>query len=317
LTAFLTVFEWGILDGVFDGDFSEGLFSYFYFMKRWLIGVGAIVVAGVIYILIPRKLSVSVVGLRTMSAVSRCFSDTGKWAGWWPQNAGYTYHISRLAYSNAQMTISRGGDELLTGNLRVAPLNGDSVLIDWEGSMPGWRAGAARKAVDTVLRSLKSYVEDPKRLYGVKFYPAMSNDSTLVVIIFTSGAYPGMDVVYGKVDSLRQYIASQGARELNPPMLNVTRLNDSMFRTTVGISVNRILPAKGTIVPKRFVPWKMLEGEVHGGIFTVERAFRQMQLFKGDYNLQIMAIPYQSMVTDRRAEPDTAKWVTIVCAPIS
>lgn len=286
-------------------------------MKKWLLGVGAIVMAGVIYFLIPRSLSDSVIGIRTIAAVNRCLSDTGRWAEWWPRNAGYTYHISKLSYSDAHVTIGWGGGHELTGNLRIAPLNGDSVLIDWEGAVSLMNKLPAREAVDTVLRSLKAYVEDANRLYGVNFYRTMSDDSTLVVIIFSSRVYPGMDVVYKKIDSLRNYVAAQGAREINPPMLNVTPLEDSTYRTTVAISVNRPLPGKGTIVPKRFVPWKMLEGQVRGGMYTVEKALRQMQNFKRDYNLQIMAIPYQWMITDRRQEPDTAKWVTIVCAPIS
>lgn len=288
-------------------------------MKKWLLIAGAVAIAGVIYFLIPfeRTLSDSLIGLRTIGAVTRCFNDTGRWKEWWPKNSGSGFEISKLSYDNAQVILRWGSNHQLSGNLRVAPLNGDSVLIRWEGPVSRQDAGEGRRRVDAVLASFKAYIEDAKRLYGVNFYRTMSSDSTLVVIISKSSAYPGVPEIYRKIDSLRRYIAAEGAREMNPPMLNVTRLNDSTYRTTVAISVNRTLPAKGDILPKRFVPWKMLEGEVHGGEYTVEKAFKEMQHFKQDYNLQIMAIPYQSLMTDRRQEPDTAKWVTIVCAPIS
>lgn len=288
-------------------------------MKKWLLIAGAIAIAGVIYFLIPsrRTLSKSVIGRRTMGAVARNFKDTSKWDEWWPVSAGYSYTISRLSYADAQLAVRWGGDHALNGHLRIAPLNGDSVLIDWEGDVSSREEGEGRRAVDTILGALKAFVEDPSRLYGARFYRTMSTDSALVAIVYTSQVYPDVKEIYGRIDSLRQYIAGQGAREMNPPMLNVTELGAGSYRVSVAISVSRALPGRGTIVPKRFVPWKMVEGEVHGGTATVEREMKEMWNFKLDYNLQIMAMPYQSLVTDRRQEPDTTKWVTIVCAPIS
>ena len=288
-------------------------------MKKWLLIAGAIAIAGVVYSLIPSKrtLSSSVIGLRTMAAVARNFKDTSKWDDWWPASAGYSFAISRLSYGDARVVVRWAGDHQIEGNLRIAPLNGDSVLINWEGEVPSRDEKAGKQAVDTILGAFKGYVEDPARLYGVKFFRTMTSDSTLVAIIYPSPVYPGVQEVYQKIDSLRQYIALQGAKEINAPMLNVTQLGASGYSVSVAISVNRTLPGRGNIVPKRFVPWKMLEGEVHGGIYSVERAFREMWNFKADYNLQIMAMPYQSMITDRRQESDTLKWVTIVCAPIS
>ena len=288
-------------------------------MKKWLLIAGAIAIAGVMYFLIPSKrtLSKSVIGLRTMAAVARRFKDTSRWDEWWPASAGYSFTISKLSYGDADLAVRWGGDRALAGHLRIAPLNGDSVLINWEGELPSRERSESLVAVDTILGAFKAYVEDAGRLYGAKFFRTMSADSTLVVISYLSPAYPGVDEVYGRIDSLRQYIAGEGAKEMNSPMLNVTQLSPGSYRVTVGISVSRSLPGKGTIVPKRFVPWKMLEGEVHGGIPTVERAFREMWNFKADYNYQIMAMPFQSLITDRRQEPDTTKWVTIVCAPIS
>lgn len=288
-------------------------------MKKWLLIAGAIAIGGVIYFLIPtkRRLSSSVIGLRTMAAVSRSFKDTSRWGEWWPVSAGYTFKISRLSYADAQVAVRWGGDHEMDGRLRIAPLNGDSVLINWEGEVSAREKRESQQAVDTILGAYKAFVEDATRLYGVRFKPAMSGDSTLVVIISMSSSYPSVGEVYKKIDSLRQYIAGQGAREMNPPMLNVTELARGSYRVTVGISVSRSLPGKGTILPKRFVPWKMIEGEVHGGTSTVERAFRELWNFKADYGLQIMAMPFQSLITDRRQEPDTLKWVTMVCAPIS
>jgi hypothetical protein len=85
----------------------------------------------------------------------------------------------------------------------------------------------------------------------------------------------------------------------------------------IAIPVNRRLKGTARILPREFVPWKMIEGDVYGGVYTVEKAFGLMQQYRTDNNLSIMALPYQTMITDRRREPDTTKWVTRICAPIS
>ena len=48
-------------------------------------------------------------------------------------------------------------------------------------------------------------------------------------------------------------------------MLNVKKLNESEFKTTVAIPINKVLPGNGKIFFRRFVPWKVLVAEVRGG----------------------------------------------------
>jgi hypothetical protein len=117
---------------------------------------------------------------------------------------------------------------------------------------------------------------------------------------------------------LRAYAAGAGARVINFPMLSVTRAEDSVhFKIMVALSLDKTLSEKGRIVIKRFVPWKMIEGEVRGGVSDVEKGFREMYYYRDDLHLSIMALPFQSLVTDRREQPDSATWITKVCAPIS
>ena len=172
--------------------------------------------------------------------------------------------------------------------------------------------------MDIVLHSFKSFIEDIKNIYGFTFFRTMSKDSTLATMSFVSRSYPATGEIYARYDSLRQYISSQKANVISPPMLNVTNIGDTVFNTMVALSVDRRLKGNGRIVPKGFVPYKMMEGEVKGGgVHTIEKAFEQMQKYKLDYNTTIMAMPFQSLITDRRQEPDTTRWVTLVCAPIS
>jgi hypothetical protein len=207
----------------------------------------------------------------------------------------------------------------LNGDIRLAPLNLDSILISWDCKMPVFflHRTEIRRSMESVLRSFKVFIDDNKNIYGSRFFRAMSKDSTLVTLISLSATYPTTAEVYQKIDSLRQYMNSQGAAAIDSPWLNVTKLLDGTFRTMVAIPGNKRLAGHGRIANQHFVPWRMLEGEVHGGVYTVEKAFDQLQKFKTDHGMSIMALPFQSLVTDRRKEQDTTKWVTIVCAAIS
>jgi effector-binding domain-containing protein len=61
----------------------------------------------------------------------------------------------------------------------------------------------------------------------------------------------------------------------------------------------------------------MIEAEVTGGVYKVDRAMEQLFKYRDDSHLSIMSIPFELLITDRRKEQDTSRWVTRVCAPIS
>jgi hypothetical protein len=136
-------------------------------------------------------------------------------------------------------------------------------------------------------------------------------------MMYLSTTYPSTAEVYQKIDSLRQYMISHGAAAIDSPWLNVTPMPNGLFRTLVAIPDNKRLPGNGRIINRNFVPWKNVQGDVFGGVNTVERAFGKMQEFKTDHGMSIMALPFQTLITDRRKEQDTTKWLTIIGAPIS
>jgi hypothetical protein len=290
-------------------------------MKKWLLILGgiAIISAVCLFLLSKRIISTTLVSQCTLSAADRCFADTSQWAQRWPKNDGCDYKITGVFYNDLRVTIRCADDTRLEGHIRLAPLNADSILISWKCRAPVlfWHRKEIREKMRAVLQSFKAFIGDNKNIYGVNFYRAMSKDSTLVTITSLSATYPTTDEVYRKIDSLRQYMISQGATAIDSPWLNVTRIGEKQFRSIIAIPVNKRVAGNGRITNKNFVPWKMLQGDVYGGVNTVEKAFDEMQNYKNDHNMSIMALPFQSLVTDRRKEQDTTKWVTRICAPIS
>ncbi len=315
-------------------------------MKKWLLMSGAIAIIGSIYIFIPAKLTISktIIGNCSIAAANRYFSDTSKWIKWWPQNTegiftsagrdtsfihnGYAYKITGVFYNNVRICIQCTDDCNINSNLRIVQLSKDSVLIGWECNLPTGNnplkkiiAYRHRKEIEenmeAIMKSFASFIEEPANIYGVNFHQTLSKDSTLVTLTGVTTAYPTTAYIYQLIDSLKKYITSQGAKEINYPMLNVSKLNDTQFKTMVAISVNKALEGNNKIIIKRFVPWKMIEGDVHGGTHSVDKAFEQLFNFRDDNHISIMAIPFQSLITDRSKEQDTTKWITKVCAPIS
>jgi hypothetical protein len=298
-------------------------------MKKWLLISGAIAIVGVIYLFIPSKITISTetIGHRNISAADRCFQNISQWDKWWPKSTGCDYRVTGVFYSDVRVSMQCADNSKWNGDIRITPLNGDSTLISWECGSAGndlfkriklsRHKKEIRQNMEAILSSFKTYIEDARNIYGVDFYRTMSNDFTLVTMTFLTTTYPTTAGIYLKIDSLRKYIISQGAKQMNPPMLNVSKISDTKYNTTIAISVNKRLAGNNRISIKNFVPWKMLEGEVHGGVYTVEKAFEGMQKYKIDYNISIMALPFQSLITDRRQEQDTTKWVTKICAPIS
>ena len=119
------------------------------------------------------------------------------------------------------------------------------------------------------------------------------------------------------ISDLKGYIRTQQAMETGFPMLNVTTSDSIHYLTRVALPVNRELPTAGDIVYKRMLGrGNILVTEVKGGPGRIKEAFGQMKIYMEDYQRSGVAIPFQSIITDRSKEPDTSKWVTKVYFPV-
>ena len=63
-------------------------------------------------------------------------------------------------------------------------------------------------------------------------------------------------------------------------------------------------------------PGKILVTEVKGGPHAIQVAYAQYEKYLQDYHRISPAIPFESLITERIAEPDTGKWVTRIYYPV-
>ena len=183
-------------------------------MKRWLFAAGAIVlVCGICLLLLSRfTIITTVTGNCTMAAAGRCFENPSRWPQWWPGNTGYAYKIKEIQYESVLLSAKCPDGSIIDGQMRMAPLGADSILIRWTCAAPGgWdllnqlnvylHAGDIRRNMAIILDSMSSFVGKPKNIYGVGFYRTLSNDTTLLTITSFGAAYPTIAEVYSRVDS--------------------------------------------------------------------------------------------------------------------
>lgn len=312
-------------------------------MRKWLpLPVLLALFFAVVYGLIPAKISIderTAVPVNAKAFV-RSLSDEKNWLLWWPGSkpagTGFparftyknkTYTLLEKRFSSYVVSVSDGQDSLLT-ELVLLPLQNGTAEAAWlsaiaAGSAPftriksWWWAKSLASDLRALLHDLKSFYGSEERLYGFPIREGLVSDSLLVFTRKTTEAPLSTDGIYNMVDRLQAFIRKNGAVQTGDPMLNVVAAGDSVYTTRVALPVSKRLPDEGDVQFK----WMLGNGnilvtEVKGGPAQIKAAFEQMQNYIQDHMRTAPAIEFQSLVTDRRAEPDTSKWMTKLYWPV-
>jgi effector-binding domain-containing protein len=314
-------------------------------MKKWFLGILAIIIIGSIlgiYRLIPANIVILRVSPAqvTLNGANRVLPDVSKWKKWWrneagqpPDNDGYfIYNGYQFRVTDHEMNVV--GVEISKGNFRLnsimhlVNLSHDSTVIIWQsdtvssGSDPItrlWRyskAATISESMKGILHNLKPFISNPQNVYDFSIYKTSTRDTTMLSARFTSPAYPTTTQIYGYFDALKKSIQKQKGIPVGFPMMNIRKLEKDSFETQVAIPTNRELKDDGNIVYRRLVPGNFIAANVQGGVYTTNEAMKQVRFFIADNSKQIIANPFQILVTDRIKEPDTLKWITKVYVPV-
>jgi hypothetical protein len=285
---------------------------------------------GAIYIFIPSNIVISKVTTIgcTLGGAYRYLARDNNWGTFWKEknDNAYGYIITGKLTNGAQILIKKNDFEL-PSTIELFAKDPDSVVLDWHCSMVSGinpvkrilrysQAVDIKKNMDAITENLERFLDRPENVYGIKISRSSITDTLLVAARYDTPSYPTTREVYEFLKPVKEYIQSQAAHETGYPMLNISRLNGSLFQTMVAIPVNKDLAGKGAIFSRRMIPGNFMVAEITGGTFTINQALDQMQHYFDDYRKTSMAIPFQTMVTDRITQPDTSKWVTKIFAPV-
>ncbi len=314
-------------------------------MRKWLLIVlFFLLIAGAcLYLLIPNKLVITKTeGLSVNGkAFSRTILDEEKWRHWWPGTVlskdnnglceykynGAVYSIVEKKLSSLVITVKEGNKSVST-ELVFVPVKTDSVVVTWFGQQPAsfqpmervqqfFAAKTLNQDFAVILERLRKFYSDESHIYGISIKKDHVVDSTLISTSVTTRGYPGVESVYAMIDELRLFAQTKGARQTGRPMLHVTTTDSINFMSKVALPVDKKLKDEGKIVYRWMLGGgNILVAEVKGGPYTIQKGFEAIERYTEDHNRIAPAIYFQSLVTDRRLEPDSTKWITKLYWPV-
>jgi hypothetical protein len=312
-------------------------------MKKWIVWLLVILVLGIaaIYIFIPPKIVITNISSAeaTISGEFRYIGQEENWEKWWRDENGkshvkgepftygnYQYHITKQAYNSVGVEIERSGNKI-PSTISLVSYSLDSTGAIWvcEISAPinpvarlriDLNASEMKKSMTSVMKVFSAFISNPKNVYGMTIYKTTVHDTLMVSARFISPTYPTAIQLYSYFDTLKQAISKQHGTAVGFPIMNLRKMPDGEFETQTGMPTNRLLKNDGKILAIRMPPGLFLTSDIRGGTYSVDEAVKQLELFVTEYSRIKIATGFQILITDRRNEPDTTKWITQIKIPI-
>ena len=311
-------------------------------MKKLLLLLLALLTFAFIglYLFIPSTVKFGkIVFLRcNINIATRYIYDDAKWKTWWHSGdslikkeegeynyKNYRYTVERHTLEGLYISIAHDSGTIHSF-LHIVPVNADTIAVEWNGEFPEThdpikkirnylQAVRVKDNISGVLQNVKDFSENESKVYGLDITQQQVKDTILVSTRSYFSTNPSTAQIYEMIRDLKNYISFNRGIETGDPMLNITR-DSGFFKTMVAIPVNRVLPQNKKFLLKKMVPGKILVAEVKGGSYTAGEALDKLKLYMDDNHRASPAIPFESLITDRSKEPDTAKWVTKIYFPV-
>lgn len=310
-------------------------------MKKMLWLFILLLLLGAFYVAIPNHMSWTKTKTLTVNtkAFNRLFSDETNWIKWWPGGKtgtgtkgefvlnGNVYRIVSKQFTSFTIKIATKHG-VVNSELLFIPVAEDSLNLNWaagavtsynpiEKAQRFFAMKSLQKDMDAVLQSIKTFHQNIDNFYGFQIKKDHVVDSLLIQTSSVSKDYPSTQSIYSLIDKLQAYAAAKGARQTGLPMLNIYSRDSTNYRIQVALPVDKKLPDENDISYRWMLGGgNILVVDVTGGPGTINNAFAEMENYVHDNNRMPPAIPFQSLVTDRRTEPDTSKWITKLYWPV-
>ncbi|HLG40702.1 MAG TPA: GyrI-like domain-containing protein, partial [Chitinophagaceae bacterium] len=204
----------------------------------------------------------------------------------------------------------------------------DSTIIHIETSIPVgynpferinlyFKSKKLEKSLSEILQSINDVYSNVEKLYDYNIQKKLVVDSILVFTSTEIKGNPSTGSVYALIDELKSYIKQHAATETGLPMQNIFTSDSMNYVIKVAIPVNKRLPDSGKFKYRWMLGGgNILITEVKGDQNEINKAYKQILNYISDYRRVAPAIPFESLVTDRRKEPDSSKWITHIYYPV-
>jgi len=291
-----------------------------------------------LYVFIPGKITIerSLKIEANQAALYRKLADNSTWKEWWPGtiDGSGTFNLNDEKFQPGPTRtfsiplIIEDKHFRTTAELTLVPVLADSTILHIESSAtipynPFQRIETyfgSRKLEDNFSSILQSLNKTYSKIAGLYDFDIQKKHVVDSILIFTSRetkGYPSVEKVYAMIDELKDYIKKHSATETGFPMQNIYTADSINYLIKVAIPVDRRLPDSGNIHYRRMLPnGNMLITEVKGKQEEINKAYQQIINYVSDYGRTSPAIPFESLVSDRRKERDSTKWITRIYYPV-
>jgi hypothetical protein len=308
-------------------------------MKKWILIFCLIilVIISAVYFFIPthQTLASETTISCTESGASRIILNRNTWNSWWPAQKkddnlysykNCDYRIDKILVNGLEATIFNDKDST-KGILQIIAEKTDSTQLKWAFTfifsnnpikrlLQYLRYNNIKNNIESFIADIKKYFEKEENIYGMKVVKQKVAEASLISVKQSFRHYPTTHEIYNMINSLNKYIRQKGGKQSSYPMLNVHTEDSKNYEVMVAIPTEYDLPSEGNFNLKKMVLGNILMAEVKGGNYIIKKAEMELKNYVNDYKKISPAIPFQSLVTDRSLETDTAKWLTRLYYPV-
>ncbi|HEX4957582.1 MAG TPA: hypothetical protein VFV46_05340 [Lacibacter sp.] len=306
-------------------------------MKKWTVILVVVLLSltGILYVGISSQQSFSksiVVGCTNEGALRMLTNEAGNKKGWPGTKLNdSTYQFEELTYTVGTSLLNiialrfeghaRGEliiEETMPDSSRftvayseILPLQPLKRIISYNTIQK------TKTRIENLLTALKKNFDGEELVYGITIQKTRVTDSVMISTRKILDHYPSVEEVYQMIDAIRFYIMDTGGEETSNPMLNVFNEDKNQYLVMVAVPTKTAVNGNNRFLQKRMLAnGFILVSEVQGGNAAIQSAEAAMKQYVADHQKSSPAIPFQMLLTDRRAEPDTAKWKTRLYYPV-
>lgn len=173
-----------------------------------------------------------------------------------------------------------------------------------------------KSEVSSFLKGITSNLEDVKKVYEFEIMEERVPNAIHISTKKILDHFPTTNDIYGLIDDLNKYISDNHSKAINNPIYNIFITDDNQYQLMVAIATDRPLPSNHVFLLKEMVRGKIIVGKSIGPNSSIDRCLKQVEYFVNDHGRSSPAIHFNRMITDRRKEIDSTKWITTINYPV-